>query len=255
MSFRKTEENKEPVEQDTEQEQKTEPQWQSAQPPFEIPVPYYTYLMVAAIVCVYLIQMEGDFNASLEKGAFVKPLFLEGEYGRFFSGFVMHGSLMHIFFNSYALYSFGNIFETLSNRAHLPIVVLLSAIMGNVASLAFNPEGASVGASGGVIGLLGYIAIYVYKRRQFLNPAFSKNIIFNVGFVLVIGLLLSSVIDNYAHIGGIVTGAVYGFIQIPTDPFKDPRNAGAFADSVGIICLGIFLCTALLTSLYLIGFI
>ena len=54
----------------------------------------------------------------------------------------------------------------LSNRAHLAIVFLLSAIGGGILSLVSQPDGISVGASGGIVGLIGYLAVYAFRRRQ-----------------------------------------------------------------------------------------
>jgi hypothetical protein len=42
-------------------------------------------------------------------------------------------------------------------------------------------------------------------------------------------------------------GAVYGFLQIPTDEYADPRVAGKTVKTLGFAALGIYFCTALLT--------
>jgi membrane associated rhomboid family serine protease len=157
--------------------------------------------------------------------------------------------------NCYAFYSFGKIFEMLSNRAHLAMVFLLSAIGGGLLSLVFVPGGTSVGASGGIVGLIGYMAVYSFRRRQFISPEFRKSLLTNVGFILIFGLLLYQVIDNYGHIGGLVTGAIYGLIQIPVDVYIDPREAGKFAEIAGIISLGIYLAACVFTILLIVRII
>jgi len=63
----------------------------------------------------------------------------------------------------------------------------------------------------------------------------------NIGFILVFGLLLWNTIDNFGHIGGLITGAVYGLVQIPSDEYVDPRAAGSLAKIFGIVSLGIFI--------------
>ena len=112
----------------------------------------------------------------------------------------------------------------LSNRAHLAIVFLLSAIGGGLLSLALQPNAISVGASGGIVGLVSYLAVYSFKRRQFVSYEFRKSLLTNIGFILVFGLVLYQVVDNWGHIGGLITGAVYGLVQIPHERLCRPAK-------------------------------
>jgi rhomboid protease GluP len=117
---------------------------------------------------------------------------------------------------------------------------LLSAIGGGVLSLIFIPDGLSVGASGGIVGLVSYLAIYAFRRRQFISPEFRKSLLINIGFILVFGLVLFREIDNFGHIGGLITGAIYGLLQISSDEYADPRVAGSVAEVAGLASLGIY---------------
>lgn len=214
-------------------------------------VPSYTCILIACFIAVTAAQFYAGLGPSIESAGFVKPLFSRGEYWRILTGAALHGGLLHIFFNSYAFYSFGRLFEFLSNRAHLAIVFLLAAIGGGILSLIFMPEGISVGASGGILGVVSYLAVYAFKRRQFVSPEFRKNLLMNIGFILIFGFILYEVIDNYGHIGGLIVGAVYGLIQIPSDPYVDPRAASNTTATAGLIALGIFIAVSAF-SIYLI---
>ncbi len=223
--------------------------------------PLYTAILVSCLIGVFIVQTMSDpqgigtsflslaeMRPSILAAGFVKPAFLQGEYWRLLTGAALHGGLMHIFFNSYAFYSFGRLFEYLSNRAHLAIVFVLAAAGGGLLSLIFKPDGISVGASGGVLGLISYLAVYAFKRRQFVSPEFRKNLLFNIGFVLVFGLILFQVVDNYGHIGGLVVGAVYGMIQIPVDPYTDPRQAGTLTTVLGLVAMGLFIAVCIFSA-------
>jgi membrane associated rhomboid family serine protease len=210
--------------------------------PEAIPFPVYTTILVGCVLLVTAIQ----FGTGIEDGAlaagFVKPAVLQyGEYWRFLTGATVHGGIAHIAFNSFAFFSFGRLCEYLSDRAHVPIIFLLSIIGGGIVSLVFFPEGFSVGASGGILGLVSYLLVYSFKRRQFVSVEFRKNLIFNVGFILVFGLMLYQYIDNYGHIGGLLTGAVYALIQVPSDPLKNPRVAETPVKIAGFAALAIFM--------------
>ncbi len=206
-----------------------------------IPPPYYTIILITAIGVVALVQFASGLELSIMAAGFDKPAFLVGhEYWRILTGATVHGSLMHVLVNCYAFYSFGKIVELLSNRAHLAIVFLLSALGGGVLSLIFVPDGLSVGASGGVVGLITYLLVYAFRRRHFISKEFRKSLLINIGFILVFGLVLYRVIDNFGHIGGLITGAIYGLLQIPSDEFTDPREAGSMTELMGLAALGIY---------------
>ncbi len=229
-------------------------------------IPYYSIILIAALVVVAAFQIMVDGKNSILFGGlestkiagFLKPAFLHGEYWRILTGASLHGGLIHLGFSCYAFYVLGKLVETLSNRAHLAVVFLLSAIGGGILSLIFFPDGASVGASGGIVGLLGYLAVYGYRRRELLTSAFLKNMLFNIAFMAIIGISVNyseeSVvkIDNFGHLGGLLTGAVYGFFQISGDVYKDPRNAGQTTEIIGLVALGIFLATCLFSILLLL---
>ena len=162
-------------------------------------VPYYSIILIVALVAVSLAQFATDGSGSILLGGdlsvfragFVKPLFVEGQYWRILTGAALHGGAVHLLSNCYALYVLGKLIETLSNRAHLAIVFLLAAVGGGVLSLIFLPEGVSVGASGGIVGFLGYLAVYGFLRRKLLSDAFLKNMLFNIGFIALYGVFLT----------------------------------------------------------------
>ncbi len=214
-------------------------------------VPAYTCVLIACFVAVTFVQLYVGLEPSVLAAGFDKPVFAAGEYWRILTGMALHGGLMHIFFNSYAFFSFGRLFEFLSNRAHLAIVFLLAAVSGGILSLIFKPDGISVGASGGILGIVSYLAVYAFRRRQFVSAEFRKSLLMNIGFILVFGLVLYHIVDNYGHIGGLIVGAVYGLIQIPSDPLVDPRAASGLTDAAGIAALGTFIAVSAF-SIYLI---
>lgn len=221
--------------------------------------PIYSVILIACLIAVSLCQIAADGsnsflfggNLSVALAGFVKPLFAGGEYWRILTGAVLHGGLIHLAFNCYALYVLGKLIETLSNRAHLAIIFLLSAIGGGILSLIFLFDVPSVGASGGIIGFLGYLTVYGYLRRKLLSNAFLKNMLFNVGFIAFFGIFVVPNIDNFGHLGGLIVGAIYGFVQIPRDLHQDPREAGETTKLFGIIALGTVVVTCIFAALIL----
>jgi membrane associated rhomboid family serine protease len=234
-----------------------EPELPAARP--SAPVPLYTYIILGGIAAVFLAQIlfgdvlrstsiiVGDDRSGFAAG-FVKPYFVQyHQYWRILTGAAVHGGFIHVVMNGYAFFLFGRLIEMLSNRAHLAIVFLLSCIGGGLLSLFFLPDSISVGASGGIVGMLGYMTVYAFRRRRFISPEFRRAMLYNIGSVLVFGLILFSVVDNYGHIGGLITGAVYGLIQIPSNEYTDPRVASPVTKAFGVAALGIWIATCLLS--------
>ena len=225
--------------------------------------PLYSLILIALLAPVFLAQLFADGQNSLLEGGgnsvllagFVKQFFAEGQYWRILTGTALHGGIIHLGFNAYALFVLGKLIETLSNRAHLAIVFLLAAIGGGILSLIFLPEIPSVGASGGIVGFLGYLTVYGFKRRKLLPDGFLKNMLFNVGFMAFLGIAVIPNIDNFGHLGGLLVGAGYGAIQISGDLYKDPRETNEITKIIGVAALGIFIATAIFSILILLGII
>ena len=211
--------------------------------------PYYSIILIVCIVVVSFAQMATNLKESVDLAGFVKPSFIDGEYWRILTSAALHGSIMHIGFNSYALFVLGKLIETLSNRAHLAIVFIISIIGGNILGLAFGPDVTSIGASGGVIGFLGYLTVYGYKRRKLLSNSFLKSMLFNVVLIAAFGLFIMPNVDNFAHLGGFLVGAIYGLVQIPGDVHEDPRVTDGTTNIFGLVSLGIFILTSIFSIL------
>ena len=222
--------------------------------------PLYSAILIACLIVVSLCQFYIDGQEAVFLGGersvllagFVKPLFENGEYWRILTGAALHGGVIHLAFNCYALYVLGRLVEILSNRAHLAIVFLLSAIGGGVLSFIFLPDGKSVGASGGIVGFLGYLTVYGFKRRKILTNDFVKNMIFNVVFIAFIGVFVLPNVDNFGHLGGLLVGAIYGAFQISGDVYRDPRQIGKTTEILGLAALAGFIAVSIFSILVLL---
>lgn len=126
-----------------------------------------------------------------------------GEWYRIFSVALVHGGVLHLGFNMYALLVLGNPIERAFGRVRLLIIFFISLLSGSMASLLLNPANQpSVGASGAIFGLFGAMAV---AGRAIGADIKSIAVILGINFAM--SFVLSG-IDWHAHLGGLLGGAL-----------------------------------------------
>lgn len=171
---------------------------------------------VAVLVIVFLGQMLAGLGPSIDMAALVKErVKLEGEWWRLVTTGLMHGSILHILFNGMALYNLGRVMVALVNPSLLSFVFLFTVVTGSLASLYLGPAQPSVGASGGILGCLGFLLVVTGKFRSVLPGFLRASLIQSTIVVSIFGLLGAAFIDNAAHAGGLAGGVVLGMVMAP----------------------------------------
>jgi membrane associated rhomboid family serine protease len=186
-----------------------------------------TTVLIAATVIVSLsaiLSSEGLFlydAFQLDKRAVA-----DGEYWRLWTVTLLHGSpdpgffapsLLHLFFNMYALYLAGPIVERWYGSIRFLLFYLVCAAGGSVASFAFGGDVPSVGASGAIFGLFGLLL----GANRFHQPVDrqSRALVRQLGMLVIVNVLFGFAIpgiDNAAHLGGLATGLWLGAAIPPT---------------------------------------
>jgi membrane associated rhomboid family serine protease len=205
---------------------------EQAQP---IPATRSVALPIAAVGVVQLVA----FAASIEAGALRRDAVAAGEWWRLLTAPMLHGGILHFWLNYAALETLGRIMETRGPRGWVPLVFVLSALSGGAASLALPPDVASVGASGGLLGMFGFLAVMAYRRKGHLPEGFLKGLLINIALIGVVGIVAYRFIDNAGHAGGLIAGALIGLAVIP-DGDRVPRwTAGRVLARAGLAATGL----------------
>lgn len=177
-----------------------------------------TNILIAVNLLVFLISAwisKNIFNIDIYTliimGAKVNSLIDKGQVWRLITCAFLHGGLIHIFFNMYALKILGPEIEYVYGKVKYLVIYLLSAIAASIFSYIFGPQSVSVGASGAIFGLFGAMLIFGIKHRKQMGKAYMMNIL-QVIFVNVIIGISSSNIDNAAHFGGLIVGALIALL-------------------------------------------
>ena len=132
-----------------------------------------------------------------------------GDYYRLFTSIFLHAGIFHLLCNMYSLYVLGPQVESFYGKIKYLSIFIISGISGSLLSTALSGNNTiSVGASGAIFGLLGAILYFGYHYRVYLGNVLKSQIIPLIIINLLIGFIYSNQIDNFAHIGGLVGGAV-----------------------------------------------
>ena len=160
-------------------------------------------------------------------GALSRPEVFAGQVWRLESATWLHGGLNHFVSNAIALFILGMICEHAFGRAQYFTLYVLSGLGGSLMSLLMS-EGPSVGASGAIFGLQGAAIVLFRQHRDRILMRDRR-----IGAVLLGWALYSFVtgwtspfVDNGAHIGGALTGALVARRMHPVvlDPMPPERE-------------------------------
>jgi rhomboid protease GluP len=159
-----------------------------------------------------VLGLAGQPDALLERGAMIPLLIAQGEWWRLVTAMFLHIGLLHLAFNSLALYVFGGLIESALGSARMLLLYLVTGFAASVASFTFgSPVVAAAGASGAIFGLLGAWLVYNLRRRSLMMARSNiQSALFLIGINLVFGFTVPG-IDNIAHIGGLISGFAAGF--------------------------------------------
>jgi len=176
-------------------------------------VPPATIALLAVLAAIFVAEVRMDALASKESiiamGALARERVAAGEYWRLLTAPWLHGGTEHLIGNGVALYILGMVCEAAFGRAQFIVLFVLSGLAGSLVSVLVS-AGPSVGASGAIFGLQGAAIVLLRRERERLLVRDRR-----VGFVLLIwaiftiaGGLTDPFIDNGAHIGGALGGAL-----------------------------------------------
>jgi len=180
----------------------------------------FSYVLIALSITFFGLQNISEwlfgYDLLLLYGAKINQFILQGEIWRFLTPVFLHGSIVHLSFNMYALYSIGPSLERKYGSISFILLYTISAVFGNVFSFLYSSY-VSLGASTAIFGLIAAQGVFIYKNRHLLGSA-AKPLLTNVLFMIAVNLFLglSPGIDNWGHLGGLVGGFLYAWFAGPS---------------------------------------
>lgn len=187
--------------------------------------PYITNSLLVIMGVIYGLQLLSElifgYDLLAIYGMKSNELIIAGEYWRLVTAIFLHGSIIHLAFNLYALNILGKRVERFFGSFRFLALFFIAGIMGNFFSFVFTSS-PSLGSSTAIFGLLGAEGIFIYLHRKLFGDQFKvalRQIIQVAVGNLVIGFMIPG-IDNMGHIGGLVGGAFYTWFGGPNFSIK-----------------------------------
>lgn len=208
-----------------------------------------TGVLVAVNLLVFVAQMaqgvgvRGIGGSQLVRdGAVFGPAVADGEWWRMITGGFLHASLIHVGFNMYLLWILGGALERYAGTLRMLAVYFTAILWGSAGALVLSPDSLTVGASGGVFGLMA--ALYLLERQRGVALLGST-----VGALLLLNLVITFVLPGISvggHIGGLLGGAAAGFAlsgfgrgHMAYGRLGAPEAAALVALLVGAVVVGV----------------
>jgi rhomboid protease GluP len=143
------------------------------------------------------------------------PLTADGEWWRVVTGTFLHFGVVHLALNMWVLWDAGRLAERLFGAGAFLFIYVAAAAVASLASVAWNPWVNSAGASGAIFGVIGALLVYMADRSHgvpfTVMRAHRNSLLVFAAYSLLFGLLASGV-DNAAHLGGLATGGLLGWL-------------------------------------------
>ncbi len=176
---------------------------------------YVTVTLIAINVVVFGLQVATDpggvgtgLGGRVSSGGWLfGPDVAAGDWWRIVTSGFLHAGVVHLGFNMIALWILGSRFEAYIGPLRFGLIYAAAVLWGSAGALLLSPNAQTVGASGGVFGLMA--AIFLLERQR------GVSILGDAGLWLGINLVITFTVSGISiggHLGGIVGGALAALV-------------------------------------------
>jgi membrane associated rhomboid family serine protease len=216
-----------------------------------------TRLLLGLIVLVGLVQVIVEIREPLPGATFwmaglTKSAGAATDWWRLLTAPFLHGHWLHWLMNASALAYLGKRVEVFARWPHFAMAFAISAWIGGEASARYMKQ-LSVGASGGLMGLLGFLLVFESMHRLLVPESARRRLLAGVLLTAGIGVVFSHFIDNAAHAGGLVAGMGYAALVFPKSSSPHRPRTTTVDVVLGGAALGLLVCSAVLACVKMLG--
>jgi rhomboid protease GluP len=209
--------------------------------------------IITLTVLVFLLQSFTSYLLGVDLPEYwfakINEFILQGQLWRLVTPILLHGNVLHILMNMYALFIIGPAIERSYGWRRFLALYLLAGVFGNVLSFLFTAE-PSLGASTSIFGLIAAQAVYVYRNRTFFGQA-AQPMLINIAIIIFINLAIGLVpgIDYWGHVGGLIGGLIFAWLAGPVYQAVEAPFGTALVEKKGMQLSTVILNESILIAL------
>ncbi len=205
---------------------------------------WFTRVFLAANLAIFVVMeavgSTSDLDTIVAFGAKSNAAINQGQVWRLLTPVFIHIGYIHLAFNCYALWIVGQQVERLYGSARFVTFYAAMGIAGVLGSYLYNPGAVSAGASGAIFGLFGVLLMFGVRNRRrvpgWLARAIGRGVLPVIVLNLMIGLAIP-VVDNGAHVAGLISGIILGGLFRFQAPGERTPSAFRFAQLLTLLLI------------------
>lgn len=200
--------------------------------------------VLIAVIVTMTFRSSGDVGGLIRAGANLKSAVAVGEWWRLPASMFLHVGVLHLALNMYGLWILGRLVEQMFGSVRFYALYMLAGLIGAGASYYFGSPGLSAGASGAVFGVLGAAVAELALHREAYPERWRRALLGNLVFLIIANVAIGfyyQEIDQSAHMGGLVAGAVVALLL-------SPKASWASASATRVAVLGLALLGGIATA-------
>ena len=181
---------------------------------------YVTYSIIVINVLVFIAMVASGVSFMSPTGEDIvnwggnfSPYTTSGDWWRLITCVFVHIGIIHLLFNMYAFYTIGAYLEPMLGKVKYIVAYLCTGVFASLVSLWWHKTPvASAGASGAIFGMYGVFLALL--STSLIPKQIRKQLLQSIGIFVVYNLVygMKSGVDNAAHIGGLLSGLIIGYI-------------------------------------------
>jgi rhomboid protease GluP len=150
-------------------------------------------------------------KAYLSLGFSSRPAVLKGDYWRLFTSMFLHFNILHVLLNMVVLVYIGSLIESKLGKWNFLMVYLFTGLIASMVSVMWHDNEISAGASGAIFGLFGVLLAFL--STDFYERSARKALLISTAIVVAYNIIpLGKGVDHAAHLGGLVSGYIFGWL-------------------------------------------
>jgi rhomboid protease GluP len=211
---------------------------------------FITPILILLNAFIFLMMIFSGYNPFIPNmeflvswGANFRPVTSDGEWWRLITCVFLHLNVVHLGFNMLALAYVGVYLEPILGRVRFVVAYLLTGFSASILSLWWNDFTVSIGASGAVFGMFGVFLALLFT--DLIEPKTRKQMLISIAVFVSVNVLSGFAkmgVDNAAHVGGLIGGAILGFSFFPS--LRDKGNISIKYLTIVLVSVFFFLSTA-----------